>query len=262
VILLPEREGLEPLPELIWNLDQFSARRRLERSRIRVLDWGCGTGVAVQSLWQQGWDVYGVDIEARAVDFGNTVIGSERLFLVDEAGRTRFPDGYFDFVYSQAVFEHVVDPLLSVHEIRRISANSAGGLHILPAPFMPIEPHIAMPFVHWLPKNRFRRLYILGCCQLGIGLTSEINKRAVRGMDMSQKVDFEYEYLDEHTFYRQFWQLGGAFRKAGFRVSYPVLNHHKLAPFRRVLLLPGLKSLAGILLLTFVTIHIETKVGD
>src|SRR5205807_635449 len=97
--------------------------------QMRLLDWGCGTGVAVELLRRQGWEVHGADVDERAVREGNRVIGEQRLVVLNDDGKTPFPDGYFDFVYSQAVFEHVRDPLLAAQEIRRVTADGGMGFH-------------------------------------------------------------------------------------------------------------------------------------
>ncbi len=254
-----EREGLEPHPEVLRCLEETRSLRDTSREKMRILDWGCGSGVAVECLRSDGWMVFGADIDARALEYGNSLIKDRPLALVDAAGRTPFPDGYFDFVYSQAVFEHVKDPVAAVREIRRVTKPGGSGFHVLPAPFLPIEPHIFVPIVHWLPKNALRWVWLLACLSVGIGLTSDVNKKAVQGMTLKEKVNFEYRYLNDQTYYRQYWQLGRAFRDAGFAVDYPVLNHRKLDRLRPLLARKGVRGPAQLAILTFVSIHIRTR---
>ena len=254
------REGLAPLPELVRHLERASLALKLDPSEMRILDFGCGTGVAVEALRQDGWDVYGVDIDTAAIRLGNSLISGDRLRTMDASGQAPFPDHFFHFVYSQAVLEHVEHPETVAHEIRRLTAPHGIGLHMLPAPFRPIEPHISMPIVHWLPKNRARWLWILACCLLHVGLYSDINKQAVRGMGLVRKVDFEYDYLNNETYYRQFWQLASVFRRSGFRVTFPVLDHRRLEPFRPLLAQGLIGKPAEVLILSFVSIHLRTEV--
>jgi SAM-dependent methyltransferase len=256
---LVEREGLRPLPALLNQLDRAQGTLGLDKSTIRVLDWGCGSGVAVEALLAEGWDVYGADIDRDAISAGNKLISGTRLVQLDGSGRSPFPEGHFDFVYSQAVLEHVADLLTVTQEIRRITRYGGLGLHLLPAPFRPIEPHVFMPLVHWLPKNKLRQYLVWVYCAFNIGLTSEINQRAVAGMNLRQKVAFENEYLNNETFYRQFWQLGASFRRQGFSVSYPVLEHPKLERLSRLLSIAPIGTIAKVPILTFASIHPKTR---
>jgi len=77
----------------------------------KIIDIGCGNGETLRTLKKYGWDTYGVDIDAKAIDrakksgLENTYIGSYRKLSV-------FPDGYFDVIRSYHVIEHLDDPAL------------------------------------------------------------------------------------------------------------------------------------------------------
>jgi SAM-dependent methyltransferase len=120
----------------------------------RVLDFGCGNGQAVGILLNMGYDVHGVDIvdwwqrddywdrsyipEARV---------TKRLQCMDEARyRIPFPDGHFEFCFSDQVMEHVRDHGLVFGEIMRVLKSDAISVHRFPGPNMLMEGHLFLPF--------------------------------------------------------------------------------------------------------------------
>lgn len=77
-----------------------------------------------------------------------------------DARNLPFPDRSFDYVVSNAVIEHVGGPdgarkMLS--ESRRVSI--IGYLHTTPNRWFPIEPHVMLPLLHWLPESARRRAF-------------------------------------------------------------------------------------------------------
>jgi ubiquinone/menaquinone biosynthesis C-methylase UbiE len=60
--------------------------------------------------------------------------------------RLPFAESEFDFVYSTSVMEHVVDPGLALTEIARVLRPGGLSVHVFPAQWRPIEPHMYVPF--------------------------------------------------------------------------------------------------------------------
>ena len=120
----------------------------------RVLDFGCGIGQSVDILLDMGYDVHGVDV----VDWWDRndywdksyVPGPrvrERLYRVDEANyRIPFPDGHFEFSFSDQVMEHVRDYTVVFAEIMRVLKPQAVSVHRFPGPNMLVEGHLFLPF--------------------------------------------------------------------------------------------------------------------
>jgi SAM-dependent methyltransferase len=228
---------------------------------MRVLDWGCGIGTAVAELREQGWEASGADIDADAVDRGNEAIAGRPLRRI-EHGLSPWPSGVFDFIFSQETFEHVADIQSAVQEIRRLSAPGSVGFHTFPAKFRLVEPHVFVPFLHWFPKNRLMFSYLWVCCHVGIGHSSEVNKRALAGLTATESAAFSYRYMREHTFYRSYRAVCHEFRQAGLTVESPILEHPRLARLARPLSVPLIRPLARFLLLNFVTVQIETHLAN
>jgi SAM-dependent methyltransferase len=109
----------------------------------RILDYGCGAGRRVYELLDAGYpNAFGYDV----LDY---------LDLRDSSDRSRFhiaPDGYipvpdasFDFVFSDQVFEHVLNQPFAWQEIVRVLKPGGISVHVIPAKWQIIEPHIKVP---------------------------------------------------------------------------------------------------------------------
>lgn len=75
-----------------------------------------------------------------------------------------FPDDSFDYVVSNAVIEHVGGPdgaRRMISESERVAR--VGYLHTTPNRWFPIEPHVMVPLLHWLPEQaRVRAFSAIG----------------------------------------------------------------------------------------------------
>jgi 2-polyprenyl-3-methyl-5-hydroxy-6-metoxy-1,4-benzoquinol methylase len=97
----------------------------------RILDVGCGSGVYLHILKKHGWDVYGVEMSAKAVGFATEKMGlpNIRCGTLEEA---KYPGEFFEVVLMSHVIEHLFDPVRTLHEINRILKK--GGLLIITTP--------------------------------------------------------------------------------------------------------------------------------
>jgi len=71
-----------------------------------------------------------------------------------------FPDDSFDYVVSNAVIEHVGGPdgaARMIAESQRVARVAF--LHTTPNRWFPIEPHLMMPVLHWLPERARQRAF-------------------------------------------------------------------------------------------------------
>jgi SAM-dependent methyltransferase len=73
---------------------------------LRVLDSGCGNGLSVDLLTQNGLDGWGVDLSALRKWQWRERIRRDRLACADSL-RLPFPEGFFDAVLCSGVLEHV-----------------------------------------------------------------------------------------------------------------------------------------------------------
>ncbi|MBM4259675.1 MAG: class I SAM-dependent methyltransferase [Deltaproteobacteria bacterium] len=130
----------------VWDIRQIAlceAKGIPVPKNARILDFGCGAGRRVYELIDAGYSqTEGYDVR-------------DILALRNEADRARFhirPDGYipvddatYDFVFSDNVFEHVLDQPAAFREIIRILKPGGVSVHVFPTKWQLIEPHIKTP---------------------------------------------------------------------------------------------------------------------
>jgi tellurite methyltransferase len=82
---------------------------------IRILDAGCGFGRNLVYLLKEGYDVYGVDSDSRAVEGVRRLAGQlaptlpANNFRLEAVEGMSFPDGFADLVLSSAVLHFARD---------------------------------------------------------------------------------------------------------------------------------------------------------
>ena len=114
----------------------------------RIVDIGCG--VLGLRRHAPDHDITGVDRVPRPAYPGPLVVA-------DVLAGLPFGDDEFDLAYCSSVIEHVApaDRAAFAAEVRRV----ARGWYVqTPAFSFPVEPHVLLPFAHWLPE-RLRRMY-------------------------------------------------------------------------------------------------------
>ena len=154
-----------------WNsaTTLFIARQLAELGGGRplsVLDVGCGDGTALALLANMGHDMYGYDLASRSESLRQRLsprLGGEfedRIRIAPDERTIPFDDNSFDVIYANQVFEHVrfFDKIVS--ECARVLRPGGALIALFPLATDPIEPHLRIPFAHWIPPGGFRRAYL------------------------------------------------------------------------------------------------------
>jgi ubiquinone/menaquinone biosynthesis C-methylase UbiE len=250
-------------PEIIRYLEHCQVSMNLQPNNMRLLDYGCGSGQSVLSLRLSGYQAFGVDIDKNAVSEGRKILddhgfdGKNILFSFDENNPIPFDDKYFHFIFSQEVIEHVNNVSTMAQDLKRVSFPRSFGFHVFRPQYNIIEPHFYMPFVHWLPKNKWRKYAITLFAYLGIGKRPpEISKAKPREI-----ANFQYHYSINQTFYRPYQFIGNAFRENGFGICFAATNHRsirKSSLLSLVFKIPILNNLLSWFIMTFRHAYILT----
>lgn len=78
-----------------------NAPRNVERSQVRVLEVGSGTGNNLWFVAREGWSAYGIDGSQSAIDFAEELFkkdGLEGDFKVGDFTKLPYQDNFFDLV--------------------------------------------------------------------------------------------------------------------------------------------------------------------
>lgn len=167
----------------------------------RLLDYGCGGGDVVREAVKRGFDAYGVDVYFGAAHDSYKRAQASGLFgtrirEMESDTRIPFPDGHFDFVTCNQVFEHVRDLPPVLAEMRRVMAPGGILLALFPTTKVLLEGHFGIPLVHHLPRGRLRFSYTLTMRALGLGFHTH------DPWTRSQWVNYWLDWMDRFTFYR------------------------------------------------------------
>lgn len=122
-------------------------RRALDAVRVgdgtRLLDVGCGAGLALRLAADRGADVTGLDAAAGMLEYARRrVPGAE--FVKGEIQSLPFPDDTFDAVTGFNSFQYAADPVAALREAKRVTAPGGRILALVwsPAEMCQLAPHL------------------------------------------------------------------------------------------------------------------------
>ncbi len=213
------------LQHILIKIEKYRKKKhKISKKDIKILDYGCGKGEFVIWFKDKGYNnTYGVDINHIRIRNGEILLSEKgyskkSLELLDKNGKTSFPENYFDFVFSNQVFEHIEDINKVINEIFRITKENGEGFHLFPTKRGLLEGHLFMPFVHWLPKNHLRKFLIFFFVSIGLEPRRPRWKETINE-NKKKRTEIYYNYSVNNTFYRNSSELEGVFRKFNFQVS-------------------------------------------
>ena len=140
--------------EQIWNWSSPAGRKRWKRrcdlfaeflgnKSQNVLEVGCGTGLFTAELVKANNKIIAIDVSKDLIEIAQKRVGDKVSFLLRDAGKTSFPDNYFDFIVGSSILHHL-DAGPAIKEFYRIL--KPGGK------FMFTEPNMLNPQI-FLQKN-------------------------------------------------------------------------------------------------------------
>ena len=129
----------DPYPEPVTGLHSTITNQMINRflsqyslnAGAKILDIGCGKGIALEIFAEKGFNVTGIDVNEE--DISELRRRGFEVFCMDQSFLD-FPDAEFDFVWCRHCLEHSIFPYFSLHEIFRVLKNN-GYLYVeVPAP--------------------------------------------------------------------------------------------------------------------------------
>ncbi|HEX6470492.1 MAG TPA: class I SAM-dependent methyltransferase [Streptosporangiaceae bacterium] len=150
--MLEEDKRRRKAAKLIAVLTHFLGRADL--SGLTVADVGCSAGFISDELATAGAArTVGIDIDVPGLKRAKDAFGERVGFVCSDGERLPFPDGTFDVLVFNHIYEHVVDPDAIVTELHRVLADD-GALYLgLGNKYGIIEPHYKLPFLSYLPAG-------------------------------------------------------------------------------------------------------------
>jgi SAM-dependent methyltransferase len=181
-----------------------------------ILDLGCGAGECVHQFKDNGYNIFGCDIEFPKLpspllnSYFETGVIRKINFYQDPRDRMEeylkfgklvetnetsyhlpFEDNTFDAIFSGQVFEHVMDYPAVLAELKRIVKPEGVNIHIFPGRWMVREPHIYVPFASVLRSYWWLYLWAL------LGIRNEFQQ----GKPAVETAKRNYWYLHRRTNY-------------------------------------------------------------
>jgi SAM-dependent methyltransferase len=171
---LPEEESsIESWEKMIKSVFHRAANLLKQyRRNGRLLDVGTGFGFFLAEMKKRGWEVMGVEISPKGIDYGRNVL--ELAIHPGPLEKAAFPDDYFDAVTGFYVIEHLPHPIAFLKECYRVL--KPGGLLLLRYP-------------HTTPiKNLLKLLGIKNCLYDLPAHLSDFSPKMIQGV--LEKVGF------------------------------------------------------------------------
>ena len=202
----------------------------------KVLDFGCGEGRHVYEFRDRGFDARGVDSGRYA-----RLRGERDAALFDVAHSTPtyqlpYDDAEFDFVHSTSVFEHVMDYESALSEIARVLKQGGASLHVFPARWRPIEPHMYVPFGARVQHPAWFRLWA----------TLGIRNQFQQGKEAKEVAELNREYSENGINYPTKREIVAVASKFFASVQFAEASYIRHAPGRTRHLRPLLDVAPGL----------------
>jgi SAM-dependent methyltransferase len=203
---------------------------RSDRRDLSILDYGCGAGGTVRSLVSAGYDAFGFDVADYVEEPSNRI-------AIGPPARLPYADAAFDVVVSDQVFEHAMEQERIFAELHRVTGPEAVQLHVIPAKWQLIEPHIHVPLGGLIGTRWWYRLW----AELGIRNPFQA------GLSAREVADLNAAYFRDHLNYVSTREYRKMWRRTGYICRFVERDYMMASSKRRVRQLARLARIPGVL---------------
>ncbi len=134
---------------LVYEFLKYLKPLQKEKERLKIIDFGCGTGSFTGKFLNCGFELYGVDISEKCISYARKKY-PDISFEVGDIEHTKWQDGSFDVVFLTGVLHHFSDFSEAVKECYRILKKE--GI------ILGYDPHRGNPFM-WLYRCKESPFY-------------------------------------------------------------------------------------------------------
>lgn len=128
---------------------QYISPLQVGKKKLRIIDFGCGTGSFTCRLLNYGFELHGMDISPNCIAYARKKYPSI-LFKVGDIEHTDYPDESFDVVMLTGVMHHFPDLSCVIKETYRVLKE--GGI------VLGYDPNRANPFM-WMYRSKDSPFY-------------------------------------------------------------------------------------------------------
>jgi 2-polyprenyl-3-methyl-5-hydroxy-6-metoxy-1,4-benzoquinol methylase len=181
-----------------------------------ILDVGCGDGGFTTAMVKRDYKVHGCDVSRDNIEMSGLRARKcgidPDIFL--ESGTVSLPydNDSFDVIVMFDVIEHLKNIPSMIREVHRVLKSGGYFFSSTPNGLWPMETHVNLPFVHWLPSSLRRSVLKKLRGDFAVGLIDNINYLSSRKLlDVAAPL-FEQCLLNDDIFMEKMkgQALGGA----------------------------------------------------
>jgi len=221
---------------------------------VRILDLGCGDGKLIAYLSENlgelvpdlKFEVYGLEVIDRGIQqedfFADTIAAlktafpttawDSRLVGISVNDDWPFENGFFDFIVSNQVLEHVQDLSRVFSETNRVLLTGGQSINLFPLKECLFEPHLFIPIAHRVLDWRARTAWIRMMSRIGLG---KFRSHKDRSISVSEYADRQADYIEFYTNYSSRKELLALSKSAGLRGCFIYTQEFYWAKIRSVL---------------------------
>lgn len=134
------------------------------KSKIRFLDMGCGTGSCSWYIAREGFSVYGIDGSKTAIKNAKLRFKKEHLngnFQVMDMINLDFPNDFFDAVIDISAIQHnsIKNIPIIFNEINRVLKNNGAFFSIMVGNGTHHSTYLDKGFVHYYKLNEIKKIF-------------------------------------------------------------------------------------------------------